>query len=159
MRKKTDTAFSNVALRHRAERELKSKMSHMDLPRSEEDMLKLVHDLQVHQIELEMQNEELRRSEAELMASRDKFSQLYDFAPMGYFTLDRDAVIQSVNLTGATLLGMERSRIVNRHFTNFVAVSDRPSVSDFLQKVFEREEQQTCEVKLSDAAVDLLLSE
>jgi len=123
----------------------------MDLPHSEEDLLILVHELQVHQIELEMQNDELRRSEEALKVSRDKFSLLYDFAPMGYLTLDREEVIQTVNLTGATLLGRVRSLIVNRPFSYFVARSDRPLVSDFLQKVFESKEKQTCEVKLSAA--------
>ncbi len=151
MSKQQDTTTEVLDLRSRAEEEFKSKMADMELPRSEKEMLKLVQDLQVHQIELEMQNEELRRSEEELMASRDRFSLLYDFAPMGYFTLGLDAVIKTVNLTGATLLGMERSRIVNRPFSYFVARSDRPLVSDFLQKVFESKERQTCEVKLSDA--------
>lgn len=151
MSKKTNTAFPTLALRHRAELELKRKMSHIDLHRSEEDPLTLFHELQVHQVELEIQNEELRRSEAELLVSRDKFSQLYDFAPVGYFTLDHNGAIQTVNLTGANLLGTERSHIVKRPFTTFVAVNDRPAVSDFLRKVFQREEQQTCEVSLSEA--------
>ena len=139
-----------LELRYRAEIELKSKRPDVDLPHTEEDLMRLVHDLQVHQIELEMQNEELRRSEETLKASRDKYSLLYDFAPIGYFTLDRDEVVQSVNLTGAALLGRERSRIVTRPFTNFVAVSDRSAVSAFLQKVFQSKEPQTCEVSLSE---------
>lgn len=151
MSKQPDTAAKMLDLRSRAEEEFKSKMADMSLPRSEEEILKLIHELQVHQIELEIQNEELRCSEEALLVSRDKFSHLYDFAPMGYFTLARDAVIKTVNLTGATLLGMSRSRIVNRPFSYFVATIDRPSVSDFLRKVFESKEQQTCEVKLSAA--------
>ncbi|MDD2337061.1 MAG: ATP-binding protein [Geobacteraceae bacterium] len=151
MSKQPDTTAEILDLRSRAEEEFKSKMADMDLPRSEEEMLKLVHDLQIHQIELEMQNDELRRSEEELMVARDKFSFLYDFAPMGYFTLDRETVIRTVNLAGATLLGMERSRIVNLPFNYFVATSDRPAVSDFFQKVFEGKEKQTCEVKFSEA--------
>ncbi|RQW82143.1 MAG: PAS domain-containing sensor histidine kinase, partial [Geobacter sp.] len=119
MGKEPEIATEILDLRSRAEEEFKAKMADMDFPRSEEDMVRLVHDLQVHQIELEMQNEDLRRSEEELKASRDRYSLLYDFAPMGYFTLDRDEVIQAVNLTGAALLGRERSRMVKRPFINF----------------------------------------
>ncbi len=151
MRKLPDSSAEIVELRSRAEAEFKSKSSHRDLPHNKEDLLKLVHEIQVHQLELEMQNDELRRSEEALKVSRDKFSLLYDFAPMGYFTLDREEVIQTVNLTGATLLGRVRSLIVNRPFSYFVARSDRPSVSDFLQKVFKSKEKQTCEVQLSEA--------
>ena len=85
----------------------------------------LLHELQVHQIELEMQNEELRRSHLALEESRDLYVDLFEFAPSGYITLGREAVISEINLTGCKLLGAERSKLVNRHFSRFIAVHDR----------------------------------
>ena len=138
-----------LALRHRAELKLETSLSHLVLPSSEEDLLKLVHDLQVHEIELEMQNEELRRSEEELVAARDTFSLLYDFAPVGYFTLDQKGAIRTVNLTGSSLLGMERAHLVKRFFRHYVADEDRPVFTDFLHKIFDNTSKQTCEIRLS----------
>lgn len=76
------------------------------------DSKRLVHELEVHQIELEIQNEELKQARVELEAALDQFTDLYDFAPVGYFTLNRDGVIQRVNLAGSTLLGVERIRLL-----------------------------------------------
>ncbi|MEI8192196.1 MAG: PAS domain-containing protein [candidate division NC10 bacterium] len=104
--------------------------------RTEEETQRLHHELQVHQIELEMQNEELRQSRAEVEAGLERYKDLYDFAPVGYFTLDRNGAISQVNLTGARLLGVERARLVNRRFGLFVSDDSRPAFAAFLQKVF-----------------------
>jgi PAS domain-containing protein len=99
------------ALRARAEETLaQTRQNIAAMPT--EDVQELVHQLQVHQIELEMQNEELRRTELDLQTSRDRYLDLYDFAPVGYFTFGRDGEIHQVNLAGARLLGVERSRLV-----------------------------------------------
>lgn len=87
-------------------------------------MLELTHDLQSHQIELEMQNEELHRARSELAAARDRYIDLYDFAPVGYFTLDLHGNITEANLTGATLLGKNRSSLMGRSFSRCVAPQD-----------------------------------
>jgi PAS domain S-box-containing protein len=150
MPKETDSAFPMLTLRYRAEEKFKSEQLHIDFPPSEEELLKLVHEYHVHQIELEMQNEELRRSEEELTASRDKFSLLYDFAPMGYLTVDQKGEILTVNLTGARILGTERSRLLKQSFRNFIAESDRQEFSGFLHQVFQSKVKQTCEVQLWD---------
>lgn len=81
----------------------------------------ILHELQVHQIELAMQNEELQRALAELEASRDRYFDLYEFAPISYFTLDADGVIVDINLTGVRLLGMVRQKAIKQRFAQFVA--------------------------------------
>ena len=81
----------------------------------------IIHELQVHQIELELQNDELRRVQLELEESRDRYQDLYDFAPVGYFTLTHKGFISEVNLTGARLLGAPRPKLINMRFGYFVA--------------------------------------
>jgi len=85
----------------------------------------LVHELQVHQIELEMQNDELRRSQLALEESRDRYIDLYDFAPLGYLSVDDKGWIAEANLTAATLLGLERWQLLRQRFTSFVLADDR----------------------------------
>ncbi len=141
-----------AGLRHRAEERLsekrKSQSSEAGDPSTAEETARLVHELQVHQIELEMQNEELKTSQVEVEAGLALYSDLYDFAPTGYMTLDREGAIRQVNLTGARLLGVERSRLVNRRFGLFVAEGDRRAFSDFLEKVFASQAKECCEVTL-----------
>ena len=88
---------------------------------SPEDIRKTLHELRVHQIELEMQNEELRDAQRELSESRDKYFELYDFAPVGYFTLDENGLILEANLAGADMLGSERASLIKKRFSQFVA--------------------------------------
>ncbi len=108
----------------------------------------LLHELQVHKIELEMQNESLRQAQLSLEESRDRYVDLYDFAPFGYLTLSRDALISEINLTGATLLGEERSKLIHRRFAHFVAPEDSDQWQQhFLHAVMHGDKQQ-CEVTL-----------
>ena len=95
-----------------------------------------LHELQVHQVELELQNEELRASRAEVEAGLARYTDLYDFAPVGYFTLGPEGVITQVNLTGARLLGVDRSHLAGRRFGNFLAESDQTRFQLLLQQVF-----------------------
>ncbi len=85
----------------------------------------IIHELQVHQVELEMRNEELKRVQFELEESRDKYQDkcqnLYDVAPVGYFTLTRKGLIKEVNLSGAALVGIPRQELIGRGFNYFVA--------------------------------------
>lgn len=85
----------------------------------------LLHELRVHQAELEMQNDELRRTQLALEESRDRYVDLYEFAPVGYLTLSSVGVVTEINLTGASLLGVERTKVVSRRFDAFVAAADR----------------------------------
>jgi PAS domain S-box-containing protein len=112
------------------------------------DTQRLTHELQVHQVELEMQNEELQQARAKADALLAQYTDLYDSAPTGYLTLDREGAIRQVNLTGARLLGIERSRLVNRRFGLFVAESDRCAFSAFLQKIYAGESEKGCDLEL-----------
>jgi PAS domain S-box-containing protein len=100
---------------------------------------------------LELQNEELRHSKADVEAGLEKFSDLYDFAPVGYFSLDEQGSILEVNLTGAALLGTDKSRLSGRRFQLFVAPQSRPLFNVFLGGVFAGHEKRSCEVSLVSA--------
>ncbi|SNQ60025.1 PAS domain-containing hybrid sensor histidine kinase/response regulator [Candidatus Methanoperedens nitratireducens] len=117
---------------------------------STEDVKSIIHELQVHHIELEMQNEELRRTQSELEESRNRYSNLYDFAPIGYFTFDKNGLIIEVNLTGANKLGMERSFLIKKPFSRYITFSSRDVFYQHLRKVFRTNTKQTCEIKLVD---------
>ena len=136
-------------LRGQAEKRLRKKKADLHLPRSEKDARRLVHELEVHQIELTMQNAELRRSQEELEISHNQYVELYDFAPVGYFTIDAQGRIRQVNLTGAKLLGIERRGLVNKSFNNFIADGDgREIFSKHCQDVILKKSSQTCEIRL-----------
>jgi len=85
----------------------------------------LLHELLVHKIELEMQNEELRRAHSELEEARDRYIDLYEFAPVAYFTVNREGIIKEINLTGSTLLGLDRIKLLKYRFSHFVAAEDK----------------------------------
>ena len=114
------------------------------------DARSLIHELQVHQIELEMQNEELRRAQRELEESRNRFSDLYDFAPVGYFTFDKNGLIIEVNLTAANKLGVERSFLIKKPFSLFLSPGSKDVFYLYLRHVFRTSLKQACELKLVD---------
>ena len=140
----TDTA----ALRRYAEERLTEQRPEAGPSHAEADAQRLVHELQVHQIELELQNEELQQARDEVEAEREKFSDLYDFAPVGYVTLDCAGSICEANLAGAAVLGSERSRLVQRRFRLFVSATHRSEFNDFLAKVFATRAREACELTL-----------
>ncbi|MGZ5000426.1 MAG: PAS domain-containing protein [Methylomonas sp.] len=94
-------------------------------PMTTEPAEALLHELLVHKIELEMQNEELRKTHAALEDALEKYVDLYEFAPVGYLTINPEGLISEINLTGAKLLGMARDEPINRRFATFVASRDR----------------------------------
>jgi|GEM_PF-621058 len=108
----------------------------------------IIHELQVHQIELEMQNDELKRVQLALEESRDKFQDLYDFAPVGYFTLSPKGIIKEVNLTGASLLGMPRSKLIGRGFGYFVAPESLDQWGKHILAVMGHEKKHSCVLAL-----------
>jgi PAS domain S-box-containing protein len=137
-----------TALRQRAEARLREKGSDTDRLAKNADLRQLLHELQVHQVELELQNEELQRAHAELEALLMKYTALYDFAPTGYFTLDREGNIHGLNLAGASLLGIERSRLLNRRFDLLVAAEKRAAFTVFLGRAFKSGTKEVCETLL-----------
>lgn len=102
--------------------EAKARLARTPQPPAPDNIL---HELRVHQIELEMQNEELRQAHAALEASRDRYVDLFEFAPIGYVTLTRDGMIAEINLAAAVLLGVGRKRVIHRRFARFVADRDK----------------------------------
>ena len=132
-----------------AEEQLRGKTAQPQLIRTREDIRRLDLELEVHQIELEMQNTELRQSRDEVEKALNKYTDLYDYAPVGYCTLDRKGIIQSANLTATSLIGSERSKILGQHFRQFVTAKARLLFPAFLEKVFASHGNESCEVKLA----------
>jgi PAS domain S-box-containing protein len=109
---------------------------------------RLLHELQVHQVELEMQNAELHEARDRMEALLEKYTDLYDFAPVGYFSLDEMGRIMEVNLTGAALLGVDRSRLINLPLPRFVAPASKPDFLAFLKHIFAETRKQVGEALL-----------
>jgi PAS domain S-box-containing protein len=134
-------------LREKAEALLQSKTPGVhDL--SHDEISRLVHELQVHQIELEMQNDELRRGQIALEEASRKYSDFYDFAPVGFLTLDESGLIREVNLTAASQLGVTRRHLVNKPFRFFIGVEERNRFRLYLKRVFQETGPQPGEIKL-----------
>ena len=98
--------------------------------------LRQLHELQVHQLEVEMQNEELHQIQQDLVKALEDYTELYDFAPVGYLSLQRDGRITRANLEAGRLLGQERARLMTRRLADFLADSDKPAFAAYLQQVF-----------------------
>jgi PAS domain-containing protein len=135
-------------LREKAEEKLKSKQKNAVKTNLETDTKKLLHELQVHQIELEMQNEELRQANETTEAALKKYTMLYDLAPMGYFTLDEDGSICDLNFTGAELLGDKRFSLINSNFKLFISKESQNVFNDFFRKVYSSSSKESCNIKL-----------
>ncbi|TWU46674.1 sensor histidine kinase [Rubripirellula reticaptiva] len=112
------------------------------------EMPKLLHELQVHQMELEIQNEQLRQTQLQLAESRDRYSDLYEFAPVGYLTLDRQGVIQQANLTAATMLDVERKHLKGRKFSEFVSNDSQDTWHLHRRTVFAEPLSAACELRM-----------
>ncbi|MEA3642287.1 MAG: diguanylate cyclase [Lamprobacter sp.] len=114
----------------------------------------LLHDLQLHQIELEIQNRDLRQAQAELEDSHHRYAELYDFAPVGYLTLDHNGLIRSLNLTAAKLLGRERSSLLDHPLSSFLVNGNSALLFAHLRAVFAELEETsiTTEIKLQSTA-------
>jgi PAS domain S-box-containing protein len=136
-------------LRRQAEARLQAKPAKQPQSLNMENMQRLIHELEVHQIELEMQNEELCLTRDEMAKVLDKYTDLYEFAPVGYFTLNRNGIIHDANLTAAALLGVDRFRLTGLHFGSFIPENDKLAFADFREKVFTSLEKESCELTLT----------
>ena len=144
------TAKDPATLREAAEARLQADAA-PTTARADADLLRLVHELQVHKIELEMQNSELRESRAEREAALARYTELYDFAPVGYLTLTYDGLIAEINLTGATLLGVARRDLLLKRFAAFIVPGDRERWAAFLADVKTQDGKSNMELALRRA--------
>jgi len=136
-------------LRLNAEKQLKGKNKGEDDSDLGIDVKRIMHELQVHQIELEMQNEELQRANDKTETALRKYTMLYDFAPMGFFTLNSKGKIEEVNFTGAEMLGERRHSLVGSNFKFLVSGESKADFNAFLDKVYSSNSKKSCHVKLN----------
>jgi PAS domain S-box-containing protein len=136
------------ALRNKAQsiKEKHTKNKLFDMPFH--DIKSLIHELEVHQIELEMQNEELLAAQNQLEDSRSKYSDLYDFAPVGYFTISEKGMIREVNFTGARQLATDRSLLMKKPFTHFIHRDDADAYYLHHREVMKSKDRRACEVRM-----------
>ena len=164
MPRKRNIAEDPAQLRSRAEDRLRAQQEHQGSKarhqQSEADTQRLLHELEVHQIELEMQIEELSEARDKMEGLLEKYTDLYDFAPTGYLTFGPAGDIIEANLAASNLLEVARSNLVKRRFGLFLSATDLRVFSDFLQQAFASKARQSCEVTLivagrSPRALDL----
>ena len=137
-------------LRQKAEKLLKEKQFEVYAKRSDPEMMKLIQELAVHQIELELQNDEiiLAKEQAANIASQ-KYAELYDFAPLGFITLSTEGEIIAINFCGSQMLGKQSVQLKNSRFAFFISDETKPIFNLFLSKVFSNNLKETCEITLS----------
>ncbi|MFI3189373.1 MAG: PAS domain-containing protein, partial [Methylococcales bacterium] len=136
----------NNSLRAAAEKQLQHASTIDSTTRSAEELL---HELQVHQVELEIQNENLRQSYEAVAESQQDYFELYEFSPVGYLTLSHQGLIEKINLTGATLLGKNHSQLLQRRFAGFINATDTTRWHLFFAQVMRGNEQKTIEIILT----------
>ena len=143
---------SKIALRRQAEDIIREKVASSAKklePLLPDDVRQTLHELQVHQIELEMQNEELRRTQLQLDASRARYFDLFDLAPVGYCTLSEQGLIMEGNMTAASMLGIARSELVGQRFSRFILTTFQDTFYLYRKRLFETGQAQTCELKMT----------
>lgn len=144
MNKKSDVTHNT--LRERAEKALSSGA--FQASEALTDIQDYIHELQVYQIELEMQTDELRRTQAELELSRDEYSELYDCAPVGYFTINSTGIILKANLTAAEMLGIDRQKLFHRPLSLYIHAEDHPLFFTICKRAEHALKFRSCELRL-----------
>ena len=135
-------------LRLRAEKHLQKETQEVISPMVTAELQRLVHELEVHQIELEMQNEELQQTREKLEEYLSEYTELYDFAPVGYCSLNCEGLILQANLSLVRMLRMDRSRLINQHFGRFVSADSRLAFISLLEKSFQNKGQENTVLEL-----------
>jgi PAS domain S-box-containing protein len=151
MTNKTTSSPTAGSLRRGAEARLRQRPKRAAKAAATElatDTKRLFHELQVHQVELETQNTELEKARDRMEILLEKYTDLYDFAPIGYFSLDEQARVLELNLTGAALLGAERARLKQQRFLRYVAPASHAIFLTFLEQIFAGPGKQLCEAAL-----------
>lgn len=138
---------ASAELRRRAEARAPPQQTRAGRPLTEADSLRLIHELHVHQIELELQNKELQEARAQLEQNLKRYTDLYDFAPTGYFTVTSDGAVRELNCAGAALFGQERSDLIGKRLGLWVSEENRVVFAAFLNRLVGSAEE-TCEVTL-----------
>lgn len=136
------------ALHRKAEKRVHDLPSYFDQASSEDERRVLLHDIQVHEVELELQNEELARAQAAARESAEKYAELFNFAPVGYFVLSQRGIVREVNLAGIELLGLDAKEIVGHSFEEFVQAEYRSDYAIFCRSVRSTDSKQVCELIL-----------
>lgn len=134
------------SLRKKAEAILKNKSPRLNSSLTETELLRVVHELEVYQIELELQNEELKLARERSESIAQKYTSLYDFAPIGYFTLSEEGKIVDLNLIGAKMLGKERSALKGKLFGRFIPEKGLTTFNLFLEKTFQSKTKEVIEI-------------
>jgi PAS domain S-box-containing protein len=147
MNKKSKISNKFAELRERSE--FLYKLNPVDAGKtSSKEVQELIEELQIHQIELEMQNDELQLAQYELVAARDNYEDLYDSAPVGYLTIGGNGLILNTNFTFSRLVNVERKKIINQQFTDFIAEKDQDIFYVHCQHILDSGKRQTCELEL-----------
>jgi PAS domain-containing protein len=147
MARKNNSTSTSGDLRKQAERVLNLEAAPLR-EMSEDEVAALMHELRVHQVELEMQNESLRQAQVEMEQSRTKYAELFDFAPVGYLVFDGDGMVVEANLTAAGMLQIERGRLIKKVFGAFVQPATRDTWLFHHQAVFRSGQPQECDLEL-----------
>ncbi len=157
MEAKSNNLDSKISLQQKNLKLVKSRPLISTSHQSASETLKLIHELEVHQIELEVQNEELMKTRLEALESARKYSDLYDLSPNGYFTIAKNGEIVELNLSGAQILGKERLNLLGSRFGLFLTANSKLIFKHFLSAVFTGNDKVSCEVNLMHGNVDTYL--
>ncbi|SDX13070.1 ATP-binding protein [Flavobacterium degerlachei] len=149
MKNSVDILKAAQLLREKAESRLKAKTSVLQSKLTEVEAMKLIHELEVHQIELELQNEELLLAMEQKEIATEKYIELYDFLPSAYFNLTKEGNVIAANLYGSQLLGKERVKLIDSRLGFFISDETKPVFNLFLEKIFKDRIKESCEVVLS----------
>ena len=146
--KKTENNPNPASIRQKAEELFKKKSEKNEQVSSESDCLKLIHELEVHKIELELINEELRRAKEQAEFIAEKYAELY-YAPLGYFTLSNNGKIVELNFNGAQMLGSTRSNLIGKSFISFISADTLSIFNLFISQITKDKIIESCELTLS----------